>query len=151
MSLSRAYPERPWVGVLAAVRRGPRCLLLQRAQRVDEGTWGFPGGTLELGETITGCAERELLEETGVEAAALGVLTAYDYIGRDDADDRVRFHYALICVVLDWRAGEGEVREPESHSGIGWFTPEEVEGRALPTSQRAVELMRRALSFSAAS
>ena len=150
MSLSRAYPERPWIGVLAAVRRGPRCLLIQRAQRVDEGKWGFPGGTLELGETITDCAQRELREETGVEAAALGVLTAYDYIGRE-ADERVRFHYTLVCVVLDWRAGEGEVREPETHSGIGWFTPEDVERRALPTSERAVELMRRALSFSAAS
>jgi 8-oxo-dGTP diphosphatase len=150
VSLSRAYPERPWVGVLAAARRGPRCLLLQRAQRVDEGKWGFPGGSLELGETITDCAERELREETGVEATALGVLTAYDYIGRDD-DGRVRFHYTLVCVVLDWRAGEGEVREPESHTGIGWFTPEEVEARSLATSGRAVELMRRALNLSAAS
>ena len=150
MSLSRAYPERPWIGVLAAVRRGPRCLLIKRARRVDEGKWGFPGGTLELGETLTRCAERELREETGVEAAALGVLTAYDYIGRD-ADERVRFHYTLVCVVLDWHAGEGELREPETHSGIGWFTPEEVAARAMPTSDRAVDLMRRALSFSAAS
>ena len=149
MSLSRSYPERPWIGVLAAVRRGPRCLLIQRAQRVDEGKWGFPGGTLELGETLTDCAERELREEAGVEASSVGVLTAYDYIGRD-AEDRVRFHYTLVCVVLDWRAGEGEVREPEVHSGIGWFTPEAVEAKALSTSDRAVELMRRALSFSAA-
>lgn len=148
--MSRNYPERPWVGVLAAVRRGPRCLLIQRAQRVDEGKWGFPGGSLELGEAVTRCAERELLEETGVEAVAVGVLTAYDYIRRDP-DDRVRFHFTLICVVLDWRAGEGELREPESHSGIGWFTPEEVEARALPTSERAVELMRQVLSYSAAS
>jgi 8-oxo-dGTP diphosphatase len=149
VSLSRSYPERPWIGVLAAVRRGPRCLLIQRAQRVDEGKWGFPGGTLELGETLTDCAERELREEAGVEANSVGVLTAYDYIGRD-ADRRVRFHYTLVCVVLDWRAGEGEVREPEVHSGIGWFTPEDVEAKALSTSDRAVELMRRALSFSAA-
>jgi len=148
--VSRNYPERPWVGVLAAVRRGPRCLLIQRAQRVDEGKWGFPGGSLEVGETVTDCAERELREETGVEAAAMGVLTAYDYIRRDP-DDRVRFHFTLICVVLDWRAGEGELREPESHSDIGWFTPEEVEARALPTSERAVELMRQVLSYSAAS
>jgi len=124
--------------------------LIQRAQRVDEGKWGFPGGSLELGETVTHCAERELLEETGVEATAAGVLTAYDYIRRE-SDDRVRFHFTLICVVLDWRTGEGELREPESHSGIGWFTPEEVEARALPTSERAVDLMRRVLSYSAAS
>jgi ADP-ribose pyrophosphatase YjhB (NUDIX family) len=148
--VSRTYPERPWVGVLAAVRRGPRCLLIQRREKVDIGKWGFPGGSLEVGETVTQCAERELLEETGVEAKALGVLTAYDFIRRDP-DDRVSFHFLLVCVVLDWRAGEGDLREPESHAAIGWFTPEEVEARALPTSDRAAELMRRALGFSAES
>jgi 8-oxo-dGTP diphosphatase len=145
--VSRTYPERPWVGVLAAVRRGPRCLLIQRREKVDIGKWGFPGGSLEVGETVTACAERELREETGVEAKAVGVLTAYDFIRRD-ADDRVSFHFLLVCVVLDWRAGEGELREPESHTAIGWFTPDEVEARALPTSERAAELMRHALSFS---
>lgn len=144
--MSRAYPERPWVGVLAAVRRGPRCLLIQRREKVDIGKWGFPGGSLEVGETVTACAERELLEETGIQAKAVGVLTAYDFIQRDP-DDRVSFHFLLVCVVLDWRAGEGELREPESHTAIGWFTPEEVEERALPASDRAMELMRRALSF----
>ncbi len=145
--MSRTYPERPWVGVLAAVRRGPRCLLIQRREKVDIGKWGFPGGSLEVGETVTACAERELLEETGIAANAAGVLTAYDFIRRD-ADNRVSFHFLLVCVVLDWRAGEGELREPESHAAIGWFTPEEVEAQALPTSDRAVELMRRVLSFS---
>jgi 8-oxo-dGTP diphosphatase len=144
--VSRTYPERPWVGVLAAVRRGPRCLLIQRVEKVDIGRWGFPGGSLELGETVTECAERELREETGVQATAVGVLTAYDFIRRD-ADDRVSFHFTLVCVVLDWREGEAELLEPQSHAAIGWFTPEEVEARALPTSDRAVELMRKALGF----
>ncbi len=148
--MSRNYPERPWVGVLAAARRGPRCLLIQRREKVDIGKWGFPGGSLEVGETVTECAERELLEETGVAAEALGVLTAYDFIRRDP-DNRVSFHFLLVCVVLDWRAGEGELREPESHAAIGWFTPEEVDAQALPTSDRAVELMRRVLNFSAGS
>ena len=148
--MSRNYPERPWVGVLAAVRRGPRCLLIQRAAKLDVGRWGFPGGTLEIGETVIECAVRELIEETGVEASPVGVLTAFDYIRRD-AENRVSSHFLLVCVVLDWRAGEGELREPESHIAIGWFTPEEVEARALPTSDRAAELMRRALSLSVAS
>jgi len=124
--------------------------LIQRVEKVDVGKWGFPGGSLEVGETVTACAERELLEETGVEATAVGVLTAYDFIRRD-ADGRVSFHFLLVCVVLDWRAGEGELREPQSHAAVGWFTPEEVEEKALPTSDSAVELMRRALSFSAGS
>ncbi len=144
--MSRLYPDRPWVGVLAAVRRGPRCLLAQRGQGADAGKWGFVGGQLELGETVLECAVRELREETGIEAAPVQVLTTFDYIDRD-GESRVRFHFTLVCVVLDWRAGEGERLEPEHLTGIGWFTPEEVEAKGLPTSRRAVELMRRALDF----
>ena len=145
--MSRLYPDRPWVGVLAAVRRGPRCLLAQRGQGADAGKWGFVGGQLELGETVLDCAVRELREETGIEAEPVEVLTTFDYIDRD-AESRVRFHFTLVCVVLDWRAGEGELLEPEHITGIGWFTPEEVEAKGIPTSRRAVELMRRALNLS---
>ena len=39
-------------------------LLLQK--RRDDGTWCYPGGTMELGEDFQTCAAREALEETGL-------------------------------------------------------------------------------------
>ncbi len=143
--MTRSYPERPVVGVLAAVRRGARVLLLKRAQGADTGKWGFPGGELELGESVTECAARELAEETGVVGDPREILTAFDYIDRDE-NGRVHFHFALICVLLDWRSGEGALLEPDQHAGIGWFTPDEVQERQMPASRRAVELMRLALA-----
>jgi len=142
--VSRLYPERPWIGVLAAVRRGPRCLLARRGEGTDAGKWGFVGGQLELGETVIDCALRELLEETGIVAEPQGVLTAFDYIDRD-ATQRVRFHFTLVTVLLDWREGEGELREPRHLTGLGWYTPEEATAAELPLSRRALELMRLAL------
>ena len=38
-------------------------LLLQK--RTDNGLWGYPGGSMEPGETFEDCASREVLEETG--------------------------------------------------------------------------------------
>ncbi|KAL6789357.1 NUDIX hydrolase domain-like protein [Trichoderma sp. SZMC 28012] len=38
------------------------------------GTWQFPGGSMKFGETLLGCAEREVLEETGLEVQALGIV-----------------------------------------------------------------------------
>src|SRR5579884_1652479 len=98
---ARRYPKRPIVAVLAVVLRPmaqeTRALIVQRAQQPNAGRWGFPGGVLELGETVGEGAMRELREETGVIAEAAGVLNVNDAISRDD-DGRVQFHYLLIAV-----------------------------------------------------
>jgi MutT/NUDIX family protein len=41
-----------------------RELLLQK--RADNGLWGYPGGSMELGESFKDCARREVREETGL-------------------------------------------------------------------------------------
>lgn len=41
-------------------------------RRVDDSTWGFPGGHIEDGETPEACAIRELEEETGLRLNAIG-------------------------------------------------------------------------------
>ena len=68
----RRYPERPIVGVLAIVMREDRVLVVRRANPPMPGRWGFPGGVLELGETVAQGAMRELEEETGVIAKRPG-------------------------------------------------------------------------------
>ena len=43
-----------------------KILLGQRKNAHGEGTWAFPGGHLEFGESLEACAAREVLEETGL-------------------------------------------------------------------------------------
>ena len=45
-------------------------LLIKRGKAPNYGHWAFPGGSLEPGETIRQCAERELREETAIAVAA---------------------------------------------------------------------------------
>jgi 8-oxo-dGTP diphosphatase len=142
----RLYPDRPFVGCLAVVRRGSRILLAERSVPPGVGRWGFPGGMQELGETVHRCAERELLEETGVVAAPVRALSVLDSIRRDEAG-RVKVHFALVAVLLDWRAGEGEPIEDATR--LGWFTPEE--SKALSLFPRVEELMALALRAEPAS
>src|SRR5436305_14608746 len=91
---ARRYPDRPIVAVLAVVLRGEapdtRALIVQRAQQPNAGRWGFPGGVLELGETVAEGATRELLEETGIVAEAAGWFDVHD-AGRRDTQGRVMF------------------------------------------------------------
>ena len=137
----RLYPDRPILGCLAVVRRGSRVLLAQRSVPPSVGRWGFPGGMQELGETIFEGARRELKEETGIDAEPIETLTVLDAIRRDEKG-RVHVHYALVCVLLDWRAGEGE--PIEDALALGWYTVEEA--LALDTFPNAVPVMRLALS-----
>ena len=51
-----------------------RVLLLRRS---DSGNWALPGGTLELGESITECAVREVREETGLDVEVMGLVGVY--------------------------------------------------------------------------
>jgi 8-oxo-dGTP diphosphatase len=139
----RFYPDRPILGCLAVARRGSRVLLAQRSVPPNVGKWGFPGGMQELGETVFEGARRELREETGIEAEPQSVLTVLDAIRRDDAG-RVHVHYALVCVLLEWRVGEGE--PIEDALAVRWVTLDEA--LALDTFPDAVPVMRLALASS---
>ncbi len=138
---SRYYPDRPFACALAVCRRGERVLLARRSMGPGIGRWGFPGGMQELGETIEAGAARELLEETGITAEPLRIIGGSNVIGRDEAN-KVRAHFTLIAVLLDWRAGEGEPIEDASE--VGWFTLKEAE--ALDSFADAMPLMRIALA-----
>ena len=123
--INRDYPNRPFAAALAICRRGDKLLLAQRAKGPSTavGRWGFPGGMHEVGETILAAAARELQEETGIEAEPKRVIDAFDVSGKD-ADGRYRVHFVLVCVVLDWKAGEGA--PIEDASAVGWYTAEEA-------------------------
>lgn len=151
-TVSRAYPTEPRVGVGVVVLRElvvgkPETLLIRRAKAPNKGTsgvvflvayyidyviymllplvagaWCFPGGSLELGETLVDCAVRETLEETGIELRCNlpessstnrqdrhrkiplshtlefpSSFIAGDAITYDD-DGKLAFHYAIINI-----------------------------------------------------
>ena len=141
-STGRLYPDRPILGCLAVTRRGGRILLAQRSVPPGIGRWGFPGGMQELGETVHRCAQRELKEETGIDADPVATLTVLDSIRHDQAG-KVKVHFALVAVLLDWRTGEGE--PIEDATALAWLTAEEVKARGLELFPHVEELMAMAL------
>ncbi|GAB3233091.1 hypothetical protein GCM10027447_29330 [Glycomyces halotolerans] len=52
-----------------------RMLLIRRT---DTGQWAMPGGGAEVGETVGVAAVREALEETGLDIALTGLVSAFD-------------------------------------------------------------------------
>ena len=140
---TRRYPDRPIVGVLAVVMRGDRALVVRRANPPMPGRWGFPGGVLELGETVADGAMRELFEETGVIALAGETLTVIDTIDRD-AEDGVRYHYTLVAVRGIWQEGEGFAGDDADE--VAWLTRAEIVDGGLPTAPALLPLIDLALA-----
>jgi 8-oxo-dGTP diphosphatase len=139
---ARRYPDRPIVGVLAVVMRGERALVVRRANPPMAGRWGFPGGVLELGETVAEGAMRELFEETGVVAEPIGPLTVIDSIDHDD-EGLVRFHYTLVAVRARWRSGEGVAGDDADE--VAWLSRADIVEGGLATAPALLPLLELAL------
>jgi 8-oxo-dGTP diphosphatase len=54
-------------------------VLVQRGIEPGYGKWTFPGGFVERGERAEAAAEREVLEETGLEVRVSGIVGLYSY------------------------------------------------------------------------
>lgn len=78
------YP-RPAVTVDILVFRNnmSEILLIKRLHDPFEGKWAFPGGFMDIDETLEEAAVRELKEETGLSSIELKQLHAFSALDRD--------------------------------------------------------------------
>lgn len=121
----------PVPAVIAVVVHEGRTLLVRRANPPDAGLWGFPGGRIELGETVTEAALRELAEETSVQGEALGVITTLDIVDRSD-EGVLLHHFILIAVHCRWLSGEPMAGDDALEAR--WFAVDELDPHCLPMS-----------------
>jgi 8-oxo-dGTP diphosphatase len=107
------------------------------------GIYSFPGGGVELGETLAEAAARELREETGLEAEFVGFLDHVEPIVHEG--ERVRAHYVIAAFVARWVGGE-PVPSPELDA-FAWVHADEVQ--AYRTTQELPRLVVQALGMEA--
>jgi ADP-ribose pyrophosphatase YjhB (NUDIX family) len=93
--MSRAYPDRPIVGIGVCALRDGHVLLVRRGRPPSAGEWALPGGAQELGETAEAAARREVREETGIELGPLHLAAIVDSI-HSDAAGAIEYHYTII-------------------------------------------------------
>ena len=114
--------------VSVALKRGDTLLLVKRANEPAKDQWAFPGGRVERGEKLEAAARRELLEETCMEAGALGV------------------HVELLLgkyhlTVFQGDAREGEPVAQDDALATGFYTLREIESMDANESTKACARM----------
>jgi len=93
------------------VERDGALLLVRHDKPAREPYWVLPGGRLEPGETIPECAERELLEETGLKGRFLGVLYVSEFLQEER-------HTVDITARIEAPRGEANLgSDPEVEEG----------------------------------
>ena len=130
--MSSGKPFR--LAVRAVILDGQRrCLLVRRSNacKAFVGTWEWPGGKLDDGETFDAGLLREVREETGLEIELRGVVGAF---GFEMANARM----AVLC--MEAQVAGGEFRSSEEHDDFAWVAPSEMAGFELTPGAGGVAL-----------
>jgi 8-oxo-dGTP diphosphatase len=118
----------PRVGIAIVVVQEGKVLMGKRKGSIAAGSWAFPGGHLEYGETPIECAARELLEETGLQAVSLkeGSWTNNIIEGT---------HYVTLFILIDKFTGVPKLLEPDKCEGWSWFSLNDLPKPLFPSLQ----------------
>ena len=93
--------------VLFAERDGRTyVLLIQRGNEPYKGYWAFPGGFLNMDETVAHCAERELEEETGIVLTGMQLAGVYSDVERDPRGRVVTAAYTAMTTMPEATAAD---------------------------------------------
>ena len=97
--------------VAAIIINKKRILIGKRKEEdIGGGKWEFPGGKIEIGETISKALERELYEELGISAKIGKELMNYEHMFK------TTIYNISFMEIIDY---EGEIRN-NAHSEIKW-------------------------------
>lgn len=103
-------------------------ILLIKDGRSNE--WEFPGGGIEIGQSIDEALSREIKEETGYKLkenshSILHVMDECYYHGQRD-----KYYHGISlffkCELKDLNQGEQELDSPDEITDVNWFSKEEI-------------------------
>lgn len=139
----RAYPDRPFLAVSAAIIRDSRFLLVRRARAPH--LYTLPGGVVEAGETLDEAVRREAAEETGLSIAPIGLAGYREAISRD-RDQRVARHFIVLAFAALWQGGEAVLNDELSEAH--WIEPDAL--NAFATTEGLAPIVASAVALASA-
>ena len=107
--------QTPQVGTAIIITKDNQVLLMKRKGPHGNGTWSTPGGHLDFGETLEGCAAREAKEEVGVDVVGIRFRAV-----TNDIFEETGKHYVTVWLE-GTPAGEPFIAAEREVEDLGWF------------------------------
>jgi len=138
----RAYPDRPFLAVSAAIVHNGKVLIVRRDRPPAKGVYTLPGGLVEAGETLIDAVAREVREETAliIEPVALA---GHREVITQDPDGKFERHFVVLCFAS--RLVSGTPKANDEIAEILWLDPAELSG--LRTTEGLAEIVDSAVAI----
>lgn len=102
--------------VSAAIFRDKKVLIVLRSKGAAKNKWSLPGGHIIDGETAENAAEREVMEETGINCLIVSPVTQLDI----PVTVSKRYRLSVFCGL--WQSGE--ITASSDAADARWIEPD---------------------------
>ena len=96
-----------------------KVLLIKRKHDPFQGLWAFPGGFVDEGESVEEAAQRELMEETGVDNVEMTQMYTFTKPGRDPRGWVVSVAFYTTVNIADCKVQAGDDASEAEWVAIG--------------------------------
>jgi ADP-ribose pyrophosphatase YjhB (NUDIX family) len=121
------FPD-PKVAAAVLIEQDGRVLLVRRAVNPQRGCWTLPAGFIDAGEDPARAAERECLEETGLNVKVTGLLDVLAGQEHSRGANIIIFYQAEIIA--------GELVPGDDVDQVGFFWRDKLPPLAFSTTQQ---------------
>ena len=144
--MKRVSSARPFIASFVIFRKqGKIAFVLRKNTSWMNNYYGLPSGKVEEGESFSQAAALEAKEEVGVRLAPKNLrplLTVHRV-----ADDETR-HWVDVYFEADEWEGELVNAEPDKHSEVEWFHPNDLPDNVIPHVKHALEQIESGRTYS---
>ncbi len=112
-------------------------LLIQRLNPPFKDSWAFPGGFVDMNETLEQAAVRELQEETGLVDIKIKQFKAYSAVNRDPRG-------RTVSVIFTGVANDNaKIKAGDDAKNAAWFNIEQLPPLAFDHNEIVMEALKK--------
>jgi 8-oxo-dGTP diphosphatase len=127
------FPD-PKVAAAVLVHQGGRVLLARRANQPQRGLWTLPVGFVDAGENPAEAAQRECLEETGLQVE---ITELFDVLSNQEHS-----RGANIIIVYRAKIISGELCPGDDVDQVDFFSVEQLPPLAFESTLKIIQVIR---------
>lgn len=117
----------------------PQGRLLLQKRKYPYGSWGLPGGLMELGESAEETARREVREETNLIIGDLTLINVYSgsghYVKSDNGDE---FYVVTVGYFTEQISGEMKINREESLA-LRYYSPDQMPEKVVKSHRQVID------------